>query len=224
MNKLKTGTTCIGLLFKDGVILAADRRATAGYIATERTIKVYNVADKILATTAGHAADNQLVMRHIKGELRLLELKVEREVMVKEAAMILNSIQYSMLRSQGSIVSLILGGYDKKDGYSLYNLGADGTILENEGYVVDGSGMVFIKGVLDNEYNIYPIPANDVLNIEGLSPNSRLTVYSISGKELRHIEATQSTTSMNISDFEKGVYFLKISAQGNSEIFKFIKE
>ena len=81
-----------------------------------------------------------------------------------------------------------------------------------------------VNDVFNDKYNIYPIPANDVLNVEGLSPNSRLTIYSISGKELRHIEATHSTTSMNISDFEKGVYFLKISAQGNSEIFKFIKE
>ncbi len=152
-DKIKTGTTCIGLLFKDGVLLAADRRVTAGYIASDRAEKIYEVSSAILATTAGHAADNQKVMRIIKGELKLLELRKERTPKVKEAAMILNSMQYSIIRTQGGIVSLILGGYDSKEGFSLYNLSPDGTILPHDGYVVDGSGSVYIKAIFDNEYN-----------------------------------------------------------------------
>lgn len=151
-EKLKTGTTCIGLLFKDGVILAADRRTTAGFIASDKSSKVYNLSKFIVATTAGHAADNQKVMRHMQGEIKLMELKNERNVKVEEAAMILNSIQYSLVRSQGSIVSVIMGGYDTSKGVSLYNLSPDGTILENEGYVVDGSGSIYVKGVFDMEY------------------------------------------------------------------------
>jgi len=81
-----------------------------------------------------------------------------------------------------------------------------------------------VNDVSRNEYNIYPIPANDVLNIEGLSTNSRLSIYSISGKELRQIEATHSTISLNISDIEQGVYFLRISAKDKSDVLKFIKE
>ena len=81
-----------------------------------------------------------------------------------------------------------------------------------------------VNDVFNNKYNVYPIPANDVLNIEGLSPNTTLSIYSITGKELRQIEAAYSTNSINISDMEKGVYFLKISVQGDTEIHKFIKE
>lgn len=150
---IKTGTTCIGLLFKDGVILAADRRATGGAMPTENLQKVFNVSKKIVATIAGHAAPSQLTIRVIKSELKLLELKNERDVRVKEAAMILNSMQYSGVRSGGSIVSLILGGYDEIDNFSLYNLSPDGTILPHDGFVVDGSGSIFIKGIFDNDYN-----------------------------------------------------------------------
>lgn len=89
---------------------------------------------------------------------------------------------------------------------------------------VPQSAPLSVNDVFNKEYNIYPIPAKDVLNIEGLSTNSRLTIYSISGKELRHIETAYSSNSINVSDLEKGVYFLKISAQGDSEIHKFIKE
>jgi proteasome beta subunit len=151
-NPIKTGTTCIGMLFKDGVILAADNRVTTNKIEGDNFTKIFNISDKIIATIAGTASDSQLFMRIIKGELKLIELKNERKVKVKEAAMILNSMQYGGVRSQGSIVSIILGGYDIKEGYSLYDLSPDGTISTHEGYVVDGSGGIFIKGVLDNDY------------------------------------------------------------------------
>jgi proteasome beta subunit len=149
-DKIKTGTSCIGLVYKDGVILAADRRMTAGFIATDNTTKVYELASNILATTAGGAAANQLVMRHMKGEIKSIELKCERNVRVKEAAMVLNSIQYSIIRSQGEVVSCILGGFDTKP--RLYNLSPDGTIIVNDGYVTDGSGSIYMKPVLDNDY------------------------------------------------------------------------
>ena len=81
-----------------------------------------------------------------------------------------------------------------------------------------------VNDVFRNEYNVYPIPANDVLNVEGISPNSQLSIYSISGKELMNIEAVNSTTLLSISDLAQGIYFLKISEKGNAEILKFIKE
>ena len=162
-DKLSTGTTCIGLVFDKGVILAADRRTTAGFIASDKSEKVYNLSNSIVATTAGHAADNQKVMRYMRGEIRLMELKNERSAKVEEAAMILNSIQYSIIRSQGSVVSVILGGYDD-NGPSLYNLSPDGTIINNEGYVTDGSGSIYVKGVLDLEYK-ENLSEKDALNL-----------------------------------------------------------
>lgn len=151
VGKLSTGTTCIGVTFKDGVLLAADRRTTAGYVASDKSTKVYDLSSNVVATTAGHAADNQRLMRSLKGELKLLELKSERVSTVKEAAMIINSAQYTGLRAQGSIMSILLGGFDKY-GASLYNLGPDGTIVAHDGYAADGSGSVYVKGILDVEY------------------------------------------------------------------------
>ena len=149
---IKTGTTCIGLLYKDGVLIAADRRVTSYKIDSDKFTKVFELSGNIAAAVSGGAADAQLFMRHIKGELRLIELKNERKPLVGEAAMILNSIQYSSIRRQGSIVGLILAGYDHRKGSSLYNLGPDGTIVDHEGYVTTGSGSIYVKGVLDVEY------------------------------------------------------------------------
>lgn len=153
VEKLTTGTTCIGLLFKDGVIIAADRRTTAGFIASDRSSKIYELSKNVVGTTAGHAADNQKVMRAMKGEIKLHELKVERPIKVSEVAMILNSIQYNIVRTQGSVVSVILAGYDSQDGISLVNLSPDGTILNHDGYIADGSGSVYVKSILDMGFN-----------------------------------------------------------------------
>ena len=151
-NAIKTGTTCMGMLFKDGVILASDMRVTTNKIEGDNFTKIFNISDKIIATIAGMASDSQLFMRIIKGELKLIELKNERKVKVREAAMILSSMQYGSVRTQGSVVSIILGGYDDKEGFALYDLSPDGTISTHEGYVVDGSGGIYIKGVFDNDY------------------------------------------------------------------------
>ena len=152
VEKVKTGTTCIGILCKDGVIIGADRRTTAGFIVSDKSSKVYELSNSIVATTAGHAADNQRTMRWMQGELNLIELKNERQPFVKEAMMLINQAQYAMLRQMGSIVSVLLGGFDDKNGPQLYNLSPDGTIVHHDGYATDGSGSVYVKGVLDTFY------------------------------------------------------------------------
>lgn len=148
---IKTGTTCIGLLFKDGVMLAADRRVTSYHIEADNFTKLFEVSKNAVATIAGQAASAQLFMRVLKSEVKLLELKNERQARINEIAMILNSFQYGGIRS-GALVSVILGGYDEKNKASLYDLGFDGTIVPHEGYITNGSGSVYLKGVLDNYF------------------------------------------------------------------------
>ena len=151
-NMIKTGTTCIGIRYKEGIMLAADMRVTSYKIDSERFEKVFELSKFTSATVSGGAADAQLFMRVIKGEIKLIELKNERNVYVSEVAMVLSSIQYNSIRTQGSIVGLILGGYDENDNFSLYNLAVDGTIIPNEGYVTTGSGSIYVQGVLDNNF------------------------------------------------------------------------
>src|SRR5256885_14973204 len=68
-REVETGTTTLGLVCKDGVVLAADRRATAGtLIAHKRTKKVYRLDDNIGLTTAGLVGDLQILARYITAE------------------------------------------------------------------------------------------------------------------------------------------------------------
>lgn len=149
---IKTGTTCVGIKYKDGVLLSADNRVTSYKINADNFVKVFNLTKNMASTISGGVADAQRFIRVIQGELKLIELRTERPAFVKEAAMILTNYQYSVIRSQGGVVGMILAGYDVKDGVSLYELGPDGSILENLDYVTNGSGSIFVDGVLGVEY------------------------------------------------------------------------
>lgn len=152
-NAIKTGTTCIGLRFKDGIMLAADRRVTSYKINSEKFVKVFNLTPNIVSTVSGGVADAQRFIRTIQGELKLLSLKNERQVYTKEAAMTLTDYQYVTLRQQGGVVGMLLGGYDQKDGFSLYELSPEGSMLNTEEYVTSGSGSVFVDSILASEHS-----------------------------------------------------------------------
>lgn len=75
---VKTGTTCIGLKYKDGVMLAADNRVTTYKIEGDSFTKLFNLSKNVVSTVAGSVSDAQLFMRHLQSEIRLIELKKER--------------------------------------------------------------------------------------------------------------------------------------------------
>lgn len=153
-EKLKKGTTTVGIRCKEGIVLAADKRATAGFVVNKRAQKVFKIADNMAITMAGLVSDAQLLTKLIKAELKLKDIQTNRKSTVKEAANLLGGMLYSNLRRPSmiqSIVGFLLGGYDQ-EGAHLYDLGIDGSITDVEDYVSDGSGSVFALGVLEAQF------------------------------------------------------------------------
>ncbi len=152
---MKTGTTTVGLVCKDGLILAADKRATAGeMIINKRVKKIYKITDKMAVTLAGTVSDVQLLIKLIKAELSLKDMRTERKSTVKEAANLLAGMVYSNIRKFSMIPGIshfILGGVDHI-GLHLYDLFPDGSITKCSDYICSGSGSVFALGVLETLY------------------------------------------------------------------------
>ncbi|MBA3063836.1 proteasome subunit beta, partial [Candidatus Woesearchaeota archaeon] len=95
-NIMKTGTTTVGIMCKEGVILAADRRATSGnLISDKKAQKIYQINDDMALTTAGVVSDVQLLVKLIKAELSLKEIRTERKPNVKESVNLLAGLVYS---------------------------------------------------------------------------------------------------------------------------------
>src|SRR2546426_2264713 len=116
-REVETGTTPLGLVCKDGVVLAADRRATAGtLIAHKRTKKVYRLDDNIGLTTAGLVGDLQVLARYITAEVELYKLKRGISYAVfcleKKTANILSRRRFYPYWGQ-----LVIGGWDHSRGH-----------------------------------------------------------------------------------------------------------
>lgn len=152
--KMQKGTTTVGLVCKDGIVLAADKRATAGFVVNKRAEKIHKVTDYMAVTMAGLVSDAQLIIKLIRAEVTLRNLQIMRKSSVNETANLLGGILYNNIRKMSmvpGIVGFLLGGNDEK-GNHLYDLGIDGSITEVEDYISDGSGSVFALGTLEALY------------------------------------------------------------------------
>ncbi|MCX6816213.1 MAG: archaeal proteasome endopeptidase complex subunit beta [Candidatus Aenigmarchaeota archaeon] len=148
---LKTGTTTVGILFKDGVILASESKSTMGWLVASKTSqKIYPVDEKIAVTTAGGAGDTQALIRIVKAEINLYKITRNAEFTVKAATSLLSNI-LSNNRYYPYMAMLIVGGFDR-DGPHLWSVDAVGGAEEEKSFTATGSGSPVAFGVLENDY------------------------------------------------------------------------
>jgi proteasome beta subunit len=151
----KTGTTTLGMICKDGIILAADKKATLGWMVSNKDMeKVIIINEDLAVTVAGTVSDIQLLIKLIRAQIKLDELRRGKKIKVKEAANLLGNLVYNNIRKFSSIQGItgfLLGGRDD-EGYYLYEVGVDGSVIQSKNYVSDGSGMMFAIGVLEANY------------------------------------------------------------------------
>lgn len=149
-REVETGTTTLGLVCKDGVILAADRRATAGFlIAHKKTKKVYRLDDNLGLTTAGLVGDLQTLSRYITAEVELYKMRRNSQMGVEACATLTANI-LSGSRYFPYWVQLLIGGVDRNGGH-VYSIDAAGGSLPDK-FVSTGSGSPFVYGVLEDHY------------------------------------------------------------------------
>ena len=155
-KSVKKGTTTVGLVCKDGIVLAADKRASAGNLVANRKMdKVHTINDDMAITMAGLVSDAQLILKVVRAELRLKKIRTAENPTVKETGNLLANIFYQNIRKMSmvpGIVAFLLGGRDDH-GFSLYEIGIDGSLSIAEDYVSTGSGSMMAFGVLETLYD-----------------------------------------------------------------------
>ena len=162
------GTTTVGLVCSDGVILATDTRVTAGgFIAHKRGKKLLQVDENIAVTISGGVADAQNVVDTLKYYARSYRIEKGVPLPVKSAARILSNILFSS-RYYPFIASVLVGGYDREGG-SVYNLDFFGSVLPSK-VTATGSGSPVALGVLEAGYQegmsvakATPVAANAII-------------------------------------------------------------
>ncbi|NIR86464.1 archaeal proteasome endopeptidase complex subunit beta [Candidatus Bathyarchaeota archaeon] len=144
------GTTTIGVVCKDGVILASDTRVTMGtFVAHKKGKKVYKIDDHLAMTISGSVADTQRTVDILKANAQLYKLNNKRPMPVSSAARLIANLFFSA-RLAPMIAQVLVGGVDST-GPHVFSLDPFGSLTE-EKCVATGSGSPIAYGVLEDKY------------------------------------------------------------------------
>ena len=149
-EKILHGTTTVGLKAKDGVVLCADMRASAGYfIANNNTMKIQKIDDHAGMTMAGGVADAQNITDILRYHANIHRIQKQEPIPIKSLTR-LTSLIFHQNRGYPFIADILVGGYDN-DGPALFNIDMFGSV-EEKIYVATGSGSPVAYGLLEEEF------------------------------------------------------------------------
>lgn len=144
------GATTVGIVCKDGLILASEKRVSYGYtVLSKAGKKVFRITDNIGAACAGLVSDMQIMTREIGAYAKIYELNHGRPISVRSTAKMLANMLFRR-RLMPYITQTIIGGVDE-DGPGIYVLDALGSVIPDK-YATVGSGAGIAAGVLESEY------------------------------------------------------------------------
>lgn len=195
---MKTGTTTVGIVCSDGIILAADKRATlgGGYVINHDIEKVIILTENIAVTMAGNVSDVQLLLKLLKAEIQIKKMRREKDGSVKEAANLLARMVYNNIRKMSMLQGVshfILAGRDES-GIHLYDIFPDGSINEVKTYVSSGSGSIY------GAYSVFDTLYNKGINI---ADGTKLVVKAINAAMQRDTASGDGIDIVAITD--KGI-------------------
>jgi proteasome beta subunit len=144
------GTTTVGIICKEGVILASDTRVTMGFfVAHHKGKKIYKIDDHLAMTISGNVADAQRTVEILRVNAQLYRLNTARPMPLSSAARLVANLLFSS-RYAPLIAQVLIGGMDDS-GPHVFSIDPFGSITE-ENCVATGSGSPIAYGVLEDKY------------------------------------------------------------------------
>lgn len=144
------GATTVGIVCKDGVVLAAERRVSYGYFVMSKTgKKVFKITENVGAACAGIVADMQILTREVTAYLNIYSYEREQSVTVRTAAKLMGSMLFER-RYFPYLTQTIVGGVDET-GPKLFVLDPLGSVIEDK-FTAVGSGAEIAMGLLETDY------------------------------------------------------------------------
>jgi len=199
-NILKSGTTILGIVCRDGIVMASDRRATGGNIVLAKNVqKTVKINDYLVLSGTGAASDIEMQKKIIAAELRLNELKSKKRPTIKESANLIGMMTYRNIRQPSmipSIVGTLVSGFNEDGTFELYTIEPAGTAMKVEDFDANfGSGMPYVLGLLERQYHKdMDVKEGVALAVESLKSSTQrdtgsgngIDVFTITKKEIKH--------------------------------------
>lgn len=143
------GTTTVGVVCEDGVILGSDSRVTMGfYVAHKQGKKVYQIDDHLAMTIAGSVADAQKTVDILTTNAHLYRISLGRPLPISSAARLLSNLLFSV---RGALMAQVLVGGVDGTGPHVFSIDPFGSLTE-EKCVSTGSGSPVAYGILEDKY------------------------------------------------------------------------
>ncbi len=156
VSQVPHGTTVLGMKYADGVIVAGDRRATAGYtIADDKMRKVFPADDYSAIAIAGAAGMAVEMVKLFQLELEHYEKLTGDRLSLEGKANRLGQLirENFPLAMQGLVVVPLFGGYDLRRGEGrIFHYDATGGRWEEDDFQSTGSGSQPAKNSLKKRW------------------------------------------------------------------------
>lgn len=151
LEHIKKGTTTCALTCSDGVILAADTRASAGFfIADRHVMKIQKIDRHLGMTMAGGVADAQNLVDIMRYNANIYRISNRKLMPVQSAARLCSNVLFNQ-RYFPYYVQIIMAGYDSEEVAKIYNIDLFGS-MTTEKFISTGSGSPVAYGYLESEF------------------------------------------------------------------------
>ena len=182
------GATAVGIAYKDGVILGAERRITLGnYVISKSGKKVFKVTENVGVVCAGMIADMQNLVREVSTYAKLKELESRRFMKPNSVAKLMSVLMFER-RYAPLLTQVILGGVGNKP--LVYVLDPLGSVISDE-YAAVGTGAEMAIAVVEAAYSpsITQKDARDVL-VSSIKAAIQRDAMSGNGLDILSIDAS----------------------------------
>lgn len=181
--KYMKGTTTVGIVCSDGVVMGVDSRATMDtFIASTEMRKLWKIDESIAMTIAGGVGDAQELIRILKIQNEIYKMNESRPLSPKAATSLL-SIVLQQNKWSPFLVQLILGGIDNDGNPQLYSIDPYGGYTSESKFTSTGSGSLTALGYLENTYK-KNLKAKDIIGVAAKAVAIAMRRDSATGNEI----------------------------------------
>jgi proteasome beta subunit len=156
------GATAVGIAYKDGVVLGAEKRITmGGFVRSKSGRKVFKITESVGAVCAGMVADMQNLSKQVSVYAKLKELESRKPMRPNSVAKLMSTLMFEN-RYAPLLTQVILGGVGEKP--IVYVLDPLGSVIPDV-YATVGTGEEMAIGVVEAGYtpNMGQKEAKDLL-------------------------------------------------------------
>jgi proteasome beta subunit len=144
------GATAVGITYKDGVVLGAERRITLGsFVRSKSGRKVFRITDSVGAVCAGMVADMQNIVKEVSVYSKLKELESRNPMKPNSVAKLMSTLMFQN-RYAPLLTQVILGGVGERP--IVYVLDPLGSVIPDQ-YATVGTGEEMAVGVIEAGYS-----------------------------------------------------------------------